>query len=714
MTALVPDFLVVTPRKSIECDSARLEYFVSATAGPPTPSKRKTWHHFTNMYTNDDTPDSKGRIDLLPQFRNLHDEVFPVQCALSKASGQTHPRYSSLYNDSLSSFPSFSDYLSESHTSSTSSLASDLTPISLNDWHFQGQNDYRYEQNHPYPLLEYPNNWYVERNSSQSADPRFHRSAQSSRFNSTTQGDSSLSHLTEKFINLLDEYNASHANGELDLNIAVNELGVQKRRLYDITNVLEGVGLIKKDRNQVVWSNRCEITAKGSPLVSNCMNVSSEAAAVASLRSEIEEMKAHSNFIDDCIEKLSNSVREFTKCKKETKVTKFTASNGLAEVNDEIKDKDSASHLFVTKYEIAALQAYHNDTVIAIRAPPGTNLEVPNPDEGMRPGTRRFQIYLTSPGVDAGPVKVMVLHNAHETRSYQKSGPFGFNNSFDSHPTGRPIHLPSNCRTFPHQSLIRSDASTSGITKKDSKEKAADLPHSDVSIISSHHNKPELPSLPPSQSLPKRPNASERSQSLSAIKMEEQEGCKFDTFSTIPPRPTLKRRSSDPSGAYVQSYDTLPKRIKLSPGTSRKPLKAALKQSPTKSPKYIQCLPSPVKGRACFVDAPASPCGKKMNESMMCGPTPIARSQDLLAPLDSPFLHASSPGFFASSPVPNLKGFGSEKLPASPFPFSPNINMGNADFSQFSPFIASPSISKMERQIQGCRDSTETNLPTLF
>ena len=32
----------------------------------------------------------------------------------------------------------------------------------------------------------------------------------------------------------------------LDLNQAATALGVQKRRIYDITNVLEGIGLIEK------------------------------------------------------------------------------------------------------------------------------------------------------------------------------------------------------------------------------------------------------------------------------------------------------------------------------------------------------------------------------------------------------------------------------------------------------------------------------------
>jgi sugar-specific transcriptional regulator TrmB len=40
----------------------------------------------------------------------------------------------------------------------------------------------------------------------------------------------------------------------LDLNIAASKLEVQKRRIYDITNVLEGIGLIeKKSKNNVQW-----------------------------------------------------------------------------------------------------------------------------------------------------------------------------------------------------------------------------------------------------------------------------------------------------------------------------------------------------------------------------------------------------------------------------------------------------------------------------
>jgi len=44
------------------------------------------------------------------------------------------------------------------------------------------------------------------------------------------------------------------AQGTMDLNKAAESLNVQKRRIYDITNVLEGIGLIeKKSKNNIQW-----------------------------------------------------------------------------------------------------------------------------------------------------------------------------------------------------------------------------------------------------------------------------------------------------------------------------------------------------------------------------------------------------------------------------------------------------------------------------
>ncbi len=52
--------------------------------------------------------------------------------------------------------------------------------------------------------------------------------------------DNSLSVLTKKFVDLIKQ----SPDNTIDLNYAVEKLKVQKRRIYDITNVLEGIGYV--------------------------------------------------------------------------------------------------------------------------------------------------------------------------------------------------------------------------------------------------------------------------------------------------------------------------------------------------------------------------------------------------------------------------------------------------------------------------------------
>ena len=65
-----------------------------------------------------------------------------------------------------------------------------------------------------------------------------------------TRKENSLGELTKKFIILIQ----SSVNKEVDLNESAMQLDVQKRRIYDITNVLEGIGLIEKtSKNKIRW-----------------------------------------------------------------------------------------------------------------------------------------------------------------------------------------------------------------------------------------------------------------------------------------------------------------------------------------------------------------------------------------------------------------------------------------------------------------------------
>lgn len=64
---------------------------------------------------------------------------------------------------------------------------------------------------------------------------------------------SSLDGLTKKFIQCVKEKGEEN----IDINEIVKSLKVKKRRIYDITNVLEGIGYIKKSaKNQLQWLHK--------------------------------------------------------------------------------------------------------------------------------------------------------------------------------------------------------------------------------------------------------------------------------------------------------------------------------------------------------------------------------------------------------------------------------------------------------------------------
>ena len=53
------------------------------------------------------------------------------------------------------------------------------------------------------------------------------------------------------------------------------------------------------------------------------------------------------------------------------------------------ENETNAQFAFVTHEDVRSIQAFAPDTVIAIKAPSGTTLEVPDPDEGMEYPQRR-------------------------------------------------------------------------------------------------------------------------------------------------------------------------------------------------------------------------------------------------------------------------------------------------------------------------------------
>ncbi|XP_048214982.1 transcription factor E2F5 isoform X6 [Perognathus longimembris pacificus] len=83
----------------------------------------------------------------------------------------------------------------------------------------------------------------------------------------SSRHEKSLGLLTTKFVSLLQEAK----DGVLDLKAAADTLAVrQKRRIYDITNVLEGIDLIeKKSKNSIQWNTFSYVTYED---ICNCFN----------------------------------------------------------------------------------------------------------------------------------------------------------------------------------------------------------------------------------------------------------------------------------------------------------------------------------------------------------------------------------------------------------------------------------------------------------
>ncbi|KAL0740409.1 hypothetical protein Bca4012_081922 [Brassica carinata] len=162
--------------------------------------------------------------------------------------------------------------------------------------------------------------------------------------------------LTKKFVNLIKQAK----DGMLDLNNAAETLEVQKRRIYDITNVLEGIDLIEKPfKNRILW--------KGV-----------DTSVPGDVDADVSVLQA-----------LDNQIRE--------------TEERLRELSENEKNQ---KWLFVTEEDIKTLPGLQNQTLIAVKAPHGTTLEVPDPDEAVDIPQRRYRIILRS---TMGPIDVYLV-----------------------------------------------------------------------------------------------------------------------------------------------------------------------------------------------------------------------------------------------------------------------------------------------------------------
>lgn len=175
----------------------------------------------------------------------------------------------------------------------------------------------------------------------------------------------SLHVLTTKFVRLLQEAE----DGVMDIKSAAKILAVgQKRRIYDITNVLEGVGLIvKMSRNTIKWMGTLageftqELTSK-----------------VKELKSELEDLEEKEYMLDQ---------------------QKFWVEQSIRNMTDDCRNLTYVNHEDICN-------CFRGHTLLAVRAPSGTQLDVPIP-KAVKDRPAEYQIHLKSIN---GPIDVLLLN----------------------------------------------------------------------------------------------------------------------------------------------------------------------------------------------------------------------------------------------------------------------------------------------------------------
>lgn len=198
-----------------------------------------------------------------------------------------------------------------------------------------------------------------------------------------------MTHLTKRFVKLLN----SNQERVINLNDASQKLSVAKRRIYDITNVLEGIGLLQKTaKNVTKWIDCPSDSALAAPpssndthhhhhnhhLLSNSNSTSPETTTTTTTTSLT--LNGNSDNISPTGQDIKSATpginlnglpdAELLALLK----TYQALDEGVNELLSNIDQQLSSDDAYVTYHDIKS--SFNDQTVIAVKAPPETRLEV--------------------------------------------------------------------------------------------------------------------------------------------------------------------------------------------------------------------------------------------------------------------------------------------------------------------------------------------------
>ena len=169
--------------------------------------------------------------------------------------------------------------------------------------------------------------------------------------------ENSLCQLTKDFL----EYIKKNRMVNININDLVKELSVKKRRIYDITNVLQGIGYIEKNgKNEFLWTK----TYKKKNQNSNNLNTS--------------------NSLNEYLSNYATLKNEIEKLKKEDKEIEVTLNKFKDEFNIISKKQDFSKYSYITFNDISNLSKDDNLDFMVIKATKGTIINVIDDDESKK------------------------------------------------------------------------------------------------------------------------------------------------------------------------------------------------------------------------------------------------------------------------------------------------------------------------------------------
>ncbi|XP_026175033.1 transcription factor E2F6 [Mastacembelus armatus] len=170
--------------------------------------------------------------------------------------------------------------------------------------------------------------------------------------------DVSLGMLTRRFLELL----LIAPDGSVDLGQVTTSLQTRRRRVYDITNVLDAISLIEKESaSRIKWIGK-------SPISSFLWKNQEK------FQREMENLKLVEDTLDTFIKGCAQQLFDMT------------------------DDLENAAMAYVTYEDIGRLEAFQEQTVIVVKAPEETKLEIPAPTENS------IQVHLKA---ERGPIMVL-------------------------------------------------------------------------------------------------------------------------------------------------------------------------------------------------------------------------------------------------------------------------------------------------------------------